>query len=346
VPTTSAPAANGAAETKTGRAQRTLARPARYAGIGIHTGVRSEVTVRPAEPNSGLVFVRTDLPGAPSLRVSPQFAHYDAEHGRRTILKSGALEVHTMEHLLASLAGLGIDNAVIELAALEVPEPEDGSARAIVEALLAAGLAEQPVARRHIKVTRPVVLQSGSVELVAIPSDRLRLTFTIDYDNPVVGTQHLSLDITDGVFERELAAARTFVLERDVALLRAQGLIQGGTLQSALVVGTAACSTKSRSASRTSSCATRCSTCSATWPCWAGRCSGTSSRCAPGTPPTWPSSTSWPRRSRRAAGAPTAPPRSGTSRPSWTSCRTATRCSWSTASSTSRRASGWSASRT
>jgi len=239
VPTTSAPAANGTAETKTGRAQRTLARPARYAGVGIHTGVRSEAVLRPAEPNSGIVFVRTDLPGAPSLRVSPQFAHYDAEHGRRTILKSGALEVHTMEHLLASLAGLGVDNAVIELAALEVPEPEDGSARAIVEALLAAGLAEQPVARRHIKVTRPVVLQSGSVEVVAIPADRLRLTFTIDYDHPVVGTQHLTLDITDGVFERELAAARTFVLERDVALLRAQGLIRGGTLQSALVVGDA-----------------------------------------------------------------------------------------------------------
>jgi UDP-3-O-[3-hydroxymyristoyl] N-acetylglucosamine deacetylase/3-hydroxyacyl-[acyl-carrier-protein] dehydratase len=238
VPTTPAPAANGTAETRTGRAaQRTLARPARYSGVGIHTGVCSEAVVHPAEPNSGIVFVRTDLPGRPSLRVAPQFAHYDADHGRRTILKSGAFEVHTMEHLLASLAGLGIDNALVELATLEVPEPEDGSAQAIVAALLEAGLSEQPVARRHIKMTKPVVLQSGSVELVAVPADRLRLTFTIDYDNPVVGTQHLSLDITDGVFERELAAARTFVLERDVAMLRGQGLIRGGSLDSAVVVG-------------------------------------------------------------------------------------------------------------
>jgi UDP-3-O-[3-hydroxymyristoyl] N-acetylglucosamine deacetylase/3-hydroxyacyl-[acyl-carrier-protein] dehydratase len=239
VPSTSALVTNApaAGEARPGRGQRTLARPARYAGVGIHTGVKSEVVFHPGEPNTGIVMVRTDLPGAPRVRVSPQFAHYDAEQGRRTILKGGAFEVHTMEHLLACLSGLGIDNAVVELAALEVPEPEDGSAQAIVRALNEAGFVDQGVARRHIKITKPVVFQSGGIELLAVPADRFRITFTIDYDHPVVGTQHLSLDIVDGVFERELASARTFVLERDVAMLRAQGLIQGGTLESAVVVG-------------------------------------------------------------------------------------------------------------
>jgi UDP-3-O-[3-hydroxymyristoyl] N-acetylglucosamine deacetylase/3-hydroxyacyl-[acyl-carrier-protein] dehydratase len=224
-------------EPKPNRAQRTIASPASFTGVGIHTGERSEVTFRPAPPNTGIVFVRVDLPGQPRIEVGPQFARYDADHGRRTILKSGEVEIHTMEHVLGSLVGLGIDNVIVEVGALEVPEPEDGSALPIVRALRSAGLAEQGVARRHFKVTKPVMFQSGAVEILAVPSDRLRVTFTIDYDNPVIATQHLSVDIDDVVFEREIAPARTFVLERDVALLRAQGLIRGGTLDSAVVVG-------------------------------------------------------------------------------------------------------------
>jgi UDP-3-O-[3-hydroxymyristoyl] N-acetylglucosamine deacetylase/3-hydroxyacyl-[acyl-carrier-protein] dehydratase len=237
---TSEAAANAKAsstDSKPGRDQRTIASPASYSGIGIHTGARGEVTFRPAPPNSGIVIVRADLPGQPRIQVGPQFARYDADHGRRTILKSGEVEIHTMEHVMGSLVGLGIDNVIVEVTSLEVPEPEDGSALPIVRALRSAGVVEQGVPRRHFKVTKPVMFQSGAVEMLAVPSDRLRVTFTIDYDNNIIGTQHLSVDVDDVTFEREIAPARTFVLERDVALLRAQGLIRGGTLDSAVVVG-------------------------------------------------------------------------------------------------------------
>jgi UDP-3-O-[3-hydroxymyristoyl] N-acetylglucosamine deacetylase/3-hydroxyacyl-[acyl-carrier-protein] dehydratase len=239
VTSTSVAAANprAAAEGHRASEQHTLAAPTGYSGVGIHTGAAGVVTVHPAPVNHGIVFRRVDLPGKPRVAVTPKNALYDAARGRRTILREGDVEVHTMEHLLAALLGLGIDNALVDLDSLEVPEPPDGSARPIVEMLRAAGVVPQGQNRRHIKVTRPVVFQAGAVELLAVPSDRLRVTFTIDYDHPMIGTQHLSIDVEPETFAREVAPARTFVLERDVAALRAQGLIRGGSLESAVVVG-------------------------------------------------------------------------------------------------------------
>jgi len=216
--------------------QRTLARSVSFEGTGLHTGVVCKVEFRPAPPNSGIRFVRLDLPGAPEIPVSPRTARADMDQMRRTILKNGNAEVHTVEHILAAAAGLGIDNLVIALNAHEPPEPTDGSARPYVRLFQEAGIVEQPAARRYFRVTEPVRHEENGVILVALPHEGLRVTFTIEYENAWRGTQYATYDIDPDVFEKEIAPARTFVLERDVEKLRAKGMIQGGTLQNAVVV--------------------------------------------------------------------------------------------------------------
>jgi UDP-3-O-[3-hydroxymyristoyl] N-acetylglucosamine deacetylase/3-hydroxyacyl-[acyl-carrier-protein] dehydratase len=219
------------------RNQRTLARDASFEGIGLHTGEKGRVTFRPAPVGSGVRFVRTDLPGRPSVAVRPENAHFDPQAGRRTILRENDVEIHTMEHLLAAVAGLGIDNVVIETSSMEIPEPADGSAAPIARILLEAGFQEQDRARRHIKVTRPVSWSDNGVTLQAVPFHGFRITFQIDYEHPLIGRQTVTFDIDDETFMREIAPARTFVLERDLDSLRGKGWIKGGRLESAVVVG-------------------------------------------------------------------------------------------------------------
>jgi len=216
--------------------QRTIARPITFDGVGLHTGLPCHVEFRPAPPGSGIRFVRLDLPGAPEVPVAPRYACADAAQMRRTILKNGAAEVHTVEHILAAAAGLEIDNLVIALDAQEPAEPRDGSAAPYVRMFQEAGIAEQQAPRRYFRVTEPVRYEENDVVLVGLPYDGLRITFTIEYANAWRGTQHATFDITRDVFVREIAPARTFVLQRDVDSLRAQGMILGGTLQNAVVV--------------------------------------------------------------------------------------------------------------
>jgi len=138
--------------------------------------------------------------------------------------------------VLAAVAGLGLDNLRIETDRMEIPEPADGSALPIAQALMSAGIETQTRPRRHIKVTKPVHWSLGGVELSAVPFDGCRLSFTIVYDHPLIGTQELTLDLDEESFLREIAPARTFVLERDLQGLRSAGWIKGGRLESAVVV--------------------------------------------------------------------------------------------------------------
>ena len=206
-------------------------------GIGLHTGLAGRLTFRPAPEDAGVSFVRTDLPHHPAVSVRPENAHFDPTAGRRTILQEHGVQVHTMEHVLAAASGLGIDNLVIETSALEVPEPADGSAAPIAACLMQAGLVDQNRPKRHVKVTKPVHWSADGVSLSATPYRGFRITFTIRYDHPLIGEQTLSLDITPSTFMEQIAPARTFVLERDLELLRAAGWIKGGRLESAIVVG-------------------------------------------------------------------------------------------------------------
>ena len=215
--------------------QRTIAKPIAFEGVGLHTGMPCRVEFRPAPPDSGIRFIRLDLPGAPEIPVSPRYARADTEEMRRTILKSGDAEVHTVEHILAA-AGLEIDNLAIALTAKEPAEPRDGSAAPYVRMFQEAGIVDQQVARRYFRVSEPVRYEENGVVLVGLPHDGLRITFTIEYDDAYLGTQHATYDIDKDVFVKEIAPARTFVLQRDVDALRARGMILGGTLQNAVVV--------------------------------------------------------------------------------------------------------------
>jgi UDP-3-O-[3-hydroxymyristoyl] N-acetylglucosamine deacetylase/3-hydroxyacyl-[acyl-carrier-protein] dehydratase len=171
------------------------------------------------------------------VRVRPENAHFDPGAGRRTILQENGVQIHTMEHVLAAVAGLGLDNLLIEQSAMETPEPADGSAAPFARALAEAGLVDQDRPKRHIKVTKPVTWEENGVFLSAVPYRGFRVTFTIDYDHPLIGRQSITLDIDDQSFLREIAPARTFVLERDLEALRAAGWIRGGRMESAVVVG-------------------------------------------------------------------------------------------------------------
>jgi len=163
----------------TGERQHTLGGTATFEGVGLHTGVAGRVTFLPAPENSGVRFVRVDLPHRPVVEVRPENAHFDPQAGRRTILQQNGVQIHTMEHLLAAVAGLGIDNVVIETSSMEIPEPADGSAAPIARLLVAAGIVEQERARRYIKVTKPVHWRANGVEISAVPHSGLRITITI-----------------------------------------------------------------------------------------------------------------------------------------------------------------------
>jgi len=217
--------------------QRTIAREVALSGVGIHTGVHGTVTFRPAPEHHGIVFARTDLPGAPRVTVRPENAVYDPKAGRRTILSEDGVQIHTMEHVLATVSGLKLDNLLIETTTMEMVEPEDGSALAFAQLLRGAGAVEQAASRRHLKISKPVTLRDGAAELTAVPGEGYRVTFTIDYDHPAVGTQTFTFDGQEDTFVKEIAPARTFVLQRDVEELKAQGLIKGGTLSNAVVIG-------------------------------------------------------------------------------------------------------------
>jgi UDP-3-O-[3-hydroxymyristoyl] N-acetylglucosamine deacetylase / 3-hydroxyacyl-[acyl-carrier-protein] dehydratase len=217
--------------------QRTIGREATFEGVGLHTGERGRVTFRPAPEDSGLRFVRADLPGMPAVQVRPENARFDPNAGRRTILEQDGVQIHTMEHLLAAVGGLGIDNLIIETTTMEIAEPADGSAEPIARVLLEAGIVDQERAPRHIKILKPVHWASNGAEISAVPFDGLRLTYRIDYPNPLIGTQVLTLDVNRDTFMRDIAPARTFVLERDLDALRSAGWIKGGRIESAVVVG-------------------------------------------------------------------------------------------------------------
>jgi UDP-3-O-[3-hydroxymyristoyl] N-acetylglucosamine deacetylase/3-hydroxyacyl-[acyl-carrier-protein] dehydratase len=217
--------------------QRTIGGPAVIEGVGLHTGEKGTMRFMPAPVGHGVRFVRTDLPGGPEVLVRPENAHFDPGAGRRTILQQDGVQIHTMEHVLAAVAGLGIDNLRIETSTMEVPEGHDGSSAPIARALMAAGLVDQDKPTRHIKVTKPVHWAEKGVELSAVPFDGLRITFQIEYDHPLIGIQERTVDVSPEVFLEQIAPARTFVLERDLELLREAGWIKGGRLESAIVVG-------------------------------------------------------------------------------------------------------------
>ncbi len=212
--------------------RRTIARPADVAGVGLHLGVPCTLSFLPALSGTGIRFVRRDLDGATAI---PALADRAILTERRTQLGEEPNAVHTVEHVLAAVAALGIDDLVISL---DGPEPPimDGSAGPFFEALRSAGFAEQPGFVHWGRLTAPVRMEDGDSVYEAFPADALSLDVSIDFPHPLIGRQRFALAIGAESFARELGFARTFGFVHEVEYLRSRGLIKGASTQNAIVL--------------------------------------------------------------------------------------------------------------
>ena len=217
------------------RQQRTIAKEFVIEGLGLHTGNTVKMRVKPAPPGTGIKFLRVDLSPAVEIPAVVTSIPPDGTSFRNTTVSTGTAEVHTVEHVLATCYGLGIDNLVIEVDANEPPEPASGTYAAYVRAFEEAGSVNQGAPADVFTIDRAITLKENGVEINAVPADDFRVSFTIQYDNPQIGTQYASFTVSPEVFEKEIAPARTFVLLDDVDKLRKQGLIKGGNLGNAIV---------------------------------------------------------------------------------------------------------------
>lgn len=213
--------------------QRTIGRPISISGVGIHTGAMVNMTFEPAPVNYGYVFKRTDLAGEPEIAALLENV---VDTSRGTTIAVNDVKVYTVEHVLAALAGLQIDNVLIKLDAPETPIA-DGSSIAFVEVLEAAGISEQDAERQYIEITENFKFYDPEkdVEIQIIPNNSFRVSVLIDYDSPVLGSQHASLkDIS--AFKAEIASCRTFCFLHELEMLLDNNLIKGGDLNNAIVV--------------------------------------------------------------------------------------------------------------
>ena len=215
-------------------AQRTLKSLVRTTGVGLHTGEKVTMTLRPAQPDTGIVFRRVDTPEPVDIRADA-FKVVDAR--MCTTLGEGEVRVATVEHLLSALAGLGIDNVYVDLTGPEVPIM-DGSAAPFVYLVQSAGIEEQARAKRFLRILKPVEVRDGDKWAKFEPYDGFRLTFSIVFDHPVFerSAQSATFDFADTSYAREVARARTFGFMQDVESLRSSGLALGGSLDNAIVM--------------------------------------------------------------------------------------------------------------
>jgi UDP-3-O-[3-hydroxymyristoyl] N-acetylglucosamine deacetylase len=214
--------------------QRTLKNSIRATGVGLHTGKKVLMVLRPAPANSGIVFRRTDLDEPVDI---PARAGNVSQTTLGTSLTSGTGTVSTVEHLMSALAGLGIDNLVVELSAGEVPIM-DGSAGPFVFLLQSAGIEEQNAAKRFVRIKKSVKVEDGDKWARFDPYDGFRVNFEIEFDHPVFKrrSQVASMDFSTTTFLREVSRARTFGFMRDLEYMRARNLALGGTLDNAIVL--------------------------------------------------------------------------------------------------------------
>jgi len=212
--------------------QRTLRRSTTCAGIGLHSGSKVTLSLRPAPADFGIRFRRADLGG---LEV-PATADHVGGINYATGLSRDAVKVDTVEHLLAALVSLGVDNAIVELNSPEVPIM-DGSAAPFIYLIQEAGVRALNAPRKFLKVLRPITLSHGDKRIALYPSDHFKVTYSIAYDHPLLRHQSRTLRITEASFVEEIAAARTFTFLKEVEQLRKQGLALGGSLENAIVVG-------------------------------------------------------------------------------------------------------------
>jgi UDP-3-O-[3-hydroxymyristoyl] N-acetylglucosamine deacetylase len=214
--------------------QRTLKTAIKTTGVGLHTGVRVDLNLRPAAPETGIVFHRVDLANA--VTIPARATNVGDTRLSSTLTHNGA-SISTVEHLLSALAGLGIDNLHIDVAGPEIPIM-DGSAGPFVFLLQSAGIVEQPAPKRYLRILTPVEVHDGDKWARFEPFAGFKLDFTIDFPHPLFGTEnrHVVIDFARHSYVKEVARARTFGFMQDVEAMRSAGLALGGSLQNAIVL--------------------------------------------------------------------------------------------------------------
>ncbi|MGE5253061.1 MAG: UDP-3-O-acyl-N-acetylglucosamine deacetylase [Planctomycetaceae bacterium] len=213
--------------------QTTLKDPVICSGIGLHSGLPAHMTIRPAVPDTGIVFIRRDVEKKVRIR-----AHIDnvVDATLATTIAQEGVKVSTVEHLMAAFAGVGVDNAEVELDAPEVPIM-DGSSGPFNALLKNAGVRVQDRSKKFIIVRHPVTVTEGDRQATFLPSNDFKLSYTIDFRHPLISNQFYLIQISNGNFEREICRARTFGFLREYETLKSKGFARGGSLENAVVVG-------------------------------------------------------------------------------------------------------------
>lgn len=214
--------------------QRTIKKPVSFSGIGLHTGNPVTLTFKPAIENTGIRFKRVDIENCSEILA-------DIDHvtdiSRGTTIGQNGMVIHTVEHVLAAIAGLEIDNILVELTNNE-PPVGDGSAMPFVKILQKSGFEEQASPKNYIVIEKTIAFhdEARKIDIVVVPSDQFRITFMVDYQNPALGTQYTSLYSLEDEFVSEFAQTRTFCFLHEVEMLKEQGLIKGGNVDNAIVI--------------------------------------------------------------------------------------------------------------
>jgi len=214
--------------------ERTVVAPAICAGVGVHTGQRVRLAIRPAAPGTGIVFVRTDITDRDNRIPVSGEAVIDARLNTM-VANAAGVRLSTIEHLMAAFAALGVSNAVVEVDGTELPIL-DGSALQFVQLLDQAGFRAQSTPVRYIEILEPIHVTDGDKHAALLPCDRYEMRFEIDFDNAVVGNQVVDFVVDEATFRRDIMAARTFGFAHEVEALRKAGLARGGSLENAVVI--------------------------------------------------------------------------------------------------------------
>lgn len=212
--------------------QQTINTPISCGGIGLHTGEEVNLTLKPAEPDSGIRFVRVDLPGAPVIKANNDQV---VDTRLATSLGLNGYRIYTVEHLLSALAGVGIDNASIEIDSSEVPIM-DGSAAEFTSLMQGVGLRAQEKRKWFFRIKRPVTVQEGDKYIHLFPFNEFKISYTIEFDHPLLQNQSFTLVVKNHTFLEEISRARTFGFLKDVETLKQNGFAKGGSLENAIII--------------------------------------------------------------------------------------------------------------
>lgn len=216
--------------------QRTIEKEVSLSGVGLHTGNKVNIKFKPAEVDSGISFIRIDIPDKPVIKATLDMLMSASNGPRRTAIGVEQLQICTVEHLLATLSGLGIDNLEIEIDSNEVPGA-DGSGKVFYDALTQAGIKEQKTSRECYFIKEPLFVNEGNATIIVLPSSEFKVSYTLDYDHPKLQNQFFEMAITEESFRDEIVEARTFCLENETDELIKNGLGKGANYDNTLVVG-------------------------------------------------------------------------------------------------------------